>query len=276
MTEIDIRENSLAPAAPAEDVPPPARRRTRDLVAWAEEARAAYAVAESLAKTSFVPAQFRGKPGECTAAILTGNEMGLSPMASLRSFDLIQGTPAMRANAMRGVVQSRGHEIWEEKISPTRVVVCGQRKGSDKVHRSEWTIERAEGLRLTGKDNWKSQPQAMLLARATAEVCRMTASDVLYGVPYAAEELADQDETGAADKPRRKARRKAAEAPPAPEPEFPQPEPEEPAGQVTNREEQPETVEELSGEPGDPWADGAEPAAGGWPTVARPGQGVPA
>lgn len=187
-----------------------------ELAAWADSARAAFTIAESLAKTSFVPDAFRGKPHEVTAAILTGTEMGLSPMAALRAFDLIKGTPAMRANAMRGLVQSHGHAIWEQESTATRAVVCGRRAGETEVHRSEWTIERARDAQLTGKDNWKRQPTAMLLARATAEACRLTASDVLHGVPYAAEELTD----GAATETRTVRRcRKAAEESPLVEPE---------------------------------------------------------
>lgn len=248
MTDIAVREETTLAEFEQGSAPAPVAR-TRDLVAWAEEARAAHNIATSLAQTSFAPAQFRGKPGECTAAILTGNEMGLSPMASLRAFDLIQGTPAMRANAMRGVVQSRGHQIWAEAISPTKVAMCGRRLGEEHVHRSEWTIQRAEKLGLTGKDNWRKQPQAMLVARATAEVCRMTASDVLYGVPYSSEELAD----GTADEApvKRKARRRmVAEAPSAPEPEFPEPQ----AGTEPASDEEP-----------------TEAPAPEWPETAQPG-----
>ncbi|MFF4607951.1 hypothetical protein ACFY12_35090 [Streptomyces sp. NPDC001339] len=146
-----------------------------------------------------------------TAAILTGTEMGLSPMAALRSFDLIKGTPAMRANAMRALVQSHGHAIWEEETTATHAVVCGRRAGETEVHSSEWTIERARDAQLTGKDNWKRQPTAMLLARATAEACRLIASDVLHGVPYAAEELTD----GATGETRTVRRRKATTGEPA-------------------------------------------------------------
>ncbi|MBQ1164468.1 hypothetical protein KBZ21_41525, partial [Streptomyces sp. A73] len=39
--------------------------------------------------------------------------------------------------------------------------------------------------------NYKTQPQNMLLARATAECARLIAADVLMGMPYSAEELAD-------------------------------------------------------------------------------------
>src|SRR5918997_833288 len=86
---------------------PATRPRTvQRLTEWAESARAAHQVAESLVRTAFVPEAFRNKAHEATAAILAGDEVGLSPMASLRAFDIIQGTAAPRAITHRAVVQS--------------------------------------------------------------------------------------------------------------------------------------------------------------------------
>lgn len=161
------------------------------LAEWAQAAQAIQALAEGLVRTSFVPAAFRGKPMEATAAILAGTELGFDPMASLRSFDVIQGIAAPRAITLRAVVQSKGHEIWEEETTATKAIVCGRRKGSDKVRRSEWDLDRAQGLDLLGKDNWKKQPGAMLLARATSEVCRLVAADAILGIPYSSEEIID-------------------------------------------------------------------------------------
>lgn len=179
------------------------------LVAWAREASAAHGIARSLVATSFVPKAMQGKAHEATAAILTGQEMGMQPMASLRNINLIQGVPALTAIALRGLVQSAGHDIWVEEDSDTKAVVCGQRKGSERVQKSVWTIERAKRLGLAEKDNWRRQPGNMLVARATAEVCRRVASDVLLGLPYAVEELDDDEPV----KAKRTVKRK-----PAPEP----------------------------------------------------------
>lgn len=161
------------------------------LTEWAESAQAAYEVATKLVTTSFVPEVFRNKPHEATAAILAGDELGFSPMASLRAFDVIQGTAAPKAITQRAVVQSRGHDIWKVESTSTRAIFRGRRAGSNEVQESVWTIERARQLGLAGKPNWKNQPEAMLIARATAECSRLVASDALLGIPYAAEELAD-------------------------------------------------------------------------------------
>ncbi|MBK0296689.1 hypothetical protein IAE22_32635, partial [Bacillus sp. S34] len=114
-----------------------------------------------------------------------------SPLAALRAIDIIQGTPAMRAITLRALVQNAGHEIWVEESTATRAVVRGRRRGSDKVETSEWSIDRARTMQLLSKDNWKKQPTAMLLARATSEIARLIAADVLLGLPYSVEELDD-------------------------------------------------------------------------------------
>lgn len=153
----------------------------------------AYQIAVRLVATSFVPQSYQNKPQEAAAAIVAGQGVGLGPMESLRSIDIIQGTPAMRAITLRALVVSQGHEIWVEESTPTRAVVCGRRAGSDKVQRSEWELDRARALGLLNKDNWKKQPQAMLIARATSECARLVAPDVLLGIPYSTEELQDLD-----------------------------------------------------------------------------------
>lgn len=188
------------------------------LVEWAESARAAHQISLSLVDTSFVPAQFKGKPNEATAAILAGAEVGLSPMAALRSFDVISGVAAPRAITQRAVVQSQGHDVWVVEATDTKAVVEGQRRGSTHVQRSVWTVQRATALGLMSKDNWKKQPGAMLVARATAECCRMIASDAMLGIGYSSEEIADGiDDSPAAPAPRRTAKRSA------PKPETPEP-----------------------------------------------------
>lgn len=214
------------------------------LAQWALDAKQAFLVAQSLATTAFVPAAMKGKPAEITAAILTGQEIGLQPMSALRSIDIIQGTPAMRANALRGLVQSRGHEVWVVESTETRAVVAGQRHGSEREQRSVWTTDRAHKLGLTVKDNWKKQPGAMLIARATAEVCRLIASDVLLGMPYAVEEL---DEAPAAAP--KKTRRAPVDAPAAVEPDLPTPEPAAPAQAAESGDEPPLDWPEPKGPP---------------------------
>lgn len=184
MTEIAVRNDQpteVATFAPA----------AASLVQWAEEVSAAHALATKLVLTSFVPDFFKGKPHEAAAAILTGRELGLSPLASLRAIFVIKGTPGMYAKAMVAVVMAKGHEVWVEEQSDDRVIVCGQRKGSVHVYRTVWDRARVVKAKLTGNAKYQENPQQMMTARGQAEISRQVAPDALLGIPYSVEELYD-------------------------------------------------------------------------------------
>lgn len=205
-------------------VAPPEMAAPFRLVEWAQEANAAHDLAVALCATSFCPQAFQNKPGEATAAILAGSEVGLSPIAALNAYDVIQGRPAPRAITLRALVQSAGHIVWLESATDKRVVMHGRRRGESEVQTSDWTWARAQGLGLTNKDGWKKQPQAMLIARATSEICRLVGADVILGIPYSAEELGDLEPepttTVTRATPARTTRAKRATAPEPVEPSF--------------------------------------------------------
>ena len=163
------------------------------LVAWAEAASAANQLAKALSQTAFVPKEMTNV-GNATAAILMGDELGMSPIASLRSIYVVHGTPALYARSMVALALAHGHEIWTEHTSDAKVVVCGRRRGSEHVERSEWTIARAQKAGYTGNKKYASNPQEMLYSKAAAEVARKIAADTLAGIPYSVEDLELGDE----------------------------------------------------------------------------------
>ena len=178
---------------PTEAVPTVTDYQSRAVVRlgeWAHTADAAYAVAQRLVQSSFVPVAFRGKPIEATAAILAGSEVGLAPMAALRAFDVIQGQAAPRALTLRAIAQSYGHDVEVIESTSTRCRVRARRRGGD-WQTVTWTLDRAREMQLLSKDNWRKQPGAMLVARATSEAARLVAADAILGIGYSAEEIAD-------------------------------------------------------------------------------------
>jgi hypothetical protein len=193
MTDIAVREPRRESLLRRPDAP--------SLEAWAEEMTAAAQIARGIAGTPFVPASLRvmhvgeidlaATTANIAATLLTGKEVGLEPMAALRSIVVINGTPAINALAARALVVARGHELWLVESTATRCVYQGRRHGSDRTQQSVWTIDRAKDLGLAGKPNWRQQPIAMLIARATAECARLVAPEVLLGLPYIVEELED-------------------------------------------------------------------------------------
>lgn len=183
--EIATRDEETAAVVAHLNASPPTES---ELEAWARDAIAISQISANIATTSLAGA-YRGKPDEVTAVILAGHELGIQPMTSLKSIDVIQGQPALRAHAMRGLLQSKGHEIELVESDDQHCVMRGRRKGADDWQTVVWDIPRAQKLGLLGKDQWKKQPKTMLINRATGEICRLVAADALHGMPYAAEEL---------------------------------------------------------------------------------------
>ena len=199
------------------------------LLAWADAARAANQLARALVNTSFVPRvkATNGQmvpisEGDATAQILMGDELGLSPLAALRSLFVVHGTPSMFARTMVALVQSHGHEVWTDATSDASVTVSGRRKGSTHTESVTWTTARAAKAKYTNNPKYSSNPQEMLYAKAAAEVCRKIAADVLAGIPATVEELelsepAPTVTVTRTSAPSTKAQRKPAAAPAEPE-----------------------------------------------------------
>jgi len=152
----------------------------------------AYELAVKMARTSFVPAAYRGKPDELLAAILTGNELGLGPMTAMAKIHNIDGRAAISAELMRALPLAHGHTISVEEASSSKVTVVGFRKGDpEHASRITWTADMVKRAGLEGKQNHRKYPQAMLLARATGDLCRTIFADCLAGISYTVEELQD-------------------------------------------------------------------------------------
>lgn len=211
------------------------------LVAWASSLMAAKQIADALCTTTFAPAHFRSKPEDGAAAIMFGDEIGLSPTQALRSIYVINGTPSLYARQMVAIVLHHGHQVWTEEKSDAKVTVSGCRRGSNHIHSETWTTARARQAGYLSNKKYTSDPQAMLYARAAADVCRQIAPDALAGLAYTVEELeiSDQPTTTvrrapAPDEPapaKRTAKRAAPARPPEPEP-APEPDLEPPEDSV--------------------------------------------
>jgi hypothetical protein len=114
---------------------------------------------------------------------------GMHPMRAVQEYHVIQGRPALKADAMLARFQARGGSVkW---VSYTDDKVAGEfthpQGGTLLV---EWTMARAKTAGLTGKDNWKNYPRAMLRSRCISEGVRAVAPGVATGM-YTVEEVQD-------------------------------------------------------------------------------------
>lgn len=202
---------------------------SRDVVdGWAVQLAEVAHLAEFIASTEFVPKAYRDQPAAVAAAILAGREMGIGPMTALQHLYVVEGRPAMSAQLMRALVMSAGHTLRVVESTSARCVVTGRRRGETADREPVvWSGEEVRRAGLANRPTWQRYPRQMLLARATAELCRVVFPDVLGGMSYAVEEAADMPDDDGADAtpapPPRTVRRKPVAAPDAARPNLPGP-----------------------------------------------------
>lgn len=156
-------------------------RTTQDTDSWVDVMRPVIALAERIAMTDFVPKGLRGNVAATTAAMLYGREVGLPPMTALTQTHVIEGKPAMSAEAMRALIFAAGHEIVIDESTGAVCRVRGRRAGSESWTEVMWTIDMARAAGLGGRGPWKAYPRQMLQARASTELARLVFPDVIHG-----------------------------------------------------------------------------------------------
>lgn len=128
-------------------------------------------------------------PDEAMALMLLAQAEGLHPATAARDYHIIQGRPAMKADAMLARYLNSGgkvewHEHTDAKVAATFTHPAG---GSLRI---EWDMARAKAAELGGKDMWKKYPRQMLRARVISEGIRATNPAVASGI-YTPEEVMD-------------------------------------------------------------------------------------
>ncbi len=162
-------------------------------------------LASRVHQTPFVPKAMQGKPEHVLACVLYGNELGLGPMQSLNSIHIIEGRAAASPELMRALVAKAGHRIDVTENTNTACTMKGSRVDTGAEATVRWTLDDAKNANLSGKDNWKKYPRAMLAARATSELCRLLFPDVIAGLSYTPEEVESINDAGIVTPPRRQA-----------------------------------------------------------------------
>lgn len=145
-------------------------------------------IANTLAKTEFVPRNMQHRPDAVLAAILYGRSLNLHASQALQQIAVINGRPTMSAELMMAKIREAGHSIVISAESDEAVTITARRADTGDMHTETWSIEQAKQAGLTGKDNWKQYPKAMLRARAISATARLLFPDALLGISYTPEE----------------------------------------------------------------------------------------
>ena len=118
---------------------------------------------------------------QAMSLMLLAQAEGMHPMAAIQDFDIVQGRPARKTHSILARFQAAGGSVaWEEVNGGRACGVFSHKQGGSL--RVEWTFEQAKRVGLTGKDNWKNYPQAMLRARCIAEGVRAVFPGAIGGM----------------------------------------------------------------------------------------------
>lgn len=155
--------------------------------------------ADMLSKSSIIPQQYRGKPGDCLIAIDMANRMGISPIMVMQSSQVVQGNFTWKGSACKALIDGCG------KFRNSRYVTVG------KPGTSEWgcrlvavrtrTGEPVSGPTVTWKmavdegwvnkngSKWRTMPEIMMRYRASSFFAKTECPEVLMGFQTAEEQM---------------------------------------------------------------------------------------
>ena len=116
---------------------------------------------------------------------------GLHPAKAVQEYHIIQGRPALKADAMLARFQAAGGKVKWTSMTDQRVAgeFSHAQGGSVEI---DWTIEMAKRAGLTKNPTWNQYPRAMLRARCISEGIRTVYPGVTVGT-YTPEEVQDMD-----------------------------------------------------------------------------------
>lgn len=123
-----------------------------------------------------------------------GRELGIAPWAALNGINVIQGKPTISPQLMLALINRSGEAMDiqiddPETIAKNKACAVTMTRADRSSHTEIFTMNMAQAMGLSNKDNWKKQPANMLKWRAIAACARVVFPDVLAGFTYTPEEI---------------------------------------------------------------------------------------
>ena len=148
-------------------------------------------VAETLSKSSVVPATYQKNKENCIVAIELANRIGVSPLMVMQNLDIIKGKPSWSGAFVIAAINSCGRFtplkfVWEgEKGTDSygcRAVTTTMDGEMIKGTLISWTMVKGEGWLQKEGSKWKTMPEQMFQYRAASFFGRVHCPDVLFGM----------------------------------------------------------------------------------------------
>ena len=128
-------------------------------------------------------------PQEAIALMLVAQAEGMHPATAARDYHVIQGRPALKADAMLARFQAAGGKVeWKDYTDEKVTGVFSHPQGGQLE--LTWTMQQAKSIGIANKDNWRNYPRAMLRARCISEGIRSVYPGCVVGT-YTPDEVED-------------------------------------------------------------------------------------
>lgn len=128
---------------------------------------------------------------QALALMLVAQAEGQHPATITQDYDIIQGKATRKTHSVLARFQAAGGRVeWHALTNEVADATFSHPQGGSL--RLDWTLAQAKAAGLTGKDNWKNYPRAMLRARVIAEGVRAVYPAAIGGM-LTPEEAQDMD-----------------------------------------------------------------------------------
>ena len=149
------------------------------------------AKAKLMAEASILPPAYRKNPANILVAMEAADALDVSLMQAINGVHVIDGRMSLAAEFMRALILRDGHTFRIALLSEKGCrITAARREDPEALQTFDYTAEDARRAGLTTGNHTK-HPKAMLLARCTSMTARALFADVIAGMGYTPDELAD-------------------------------------------------------------------------------------
>lgn len=139
-----------------------------------------------------------GKPKEvklaqCAFRIQYGYELGIPPVTALKNIYIVKDQPALSYQLIGTLIRKhKGYDYDIIEMSNTEAIIELTR--FNKKRRFTYTIENARAMNKADSDNYRRQPDVMLLSRCLTKGVNAFMPEVLGGNVYTPEDFGESQE----------------------------------------------------------------------------------
>ncbi len=151
--------------------------------------------AHALAGSNLLPRTYQQSPANVLVAMELGNALGIAPIVAINEVNVINGAPSLSASLMVALARQSGHKVRTTGDAESATTVIIRADDPDFEHSATWDVNKAKAAGLWGKGHWAKDPATMLKWRSISECVRMACSEVLAGIKYTPDEVAESSGT---------------------------------------------------------------------------------